>query len=293
MNKNSKEVIKSLNAFSTIQLIDLLRYSKDEYTEDALIHAQAILEERGGAKNLKRILTKEHLESATAFDFDKVCSYFILKTFDSIYSEYRNQFNPEKRFFIIPDEDITDFGIRRKYLGIYRKPLFAHKKNRHNFIKKREKTEDEELEAQDFIYHLQTKKRAQDACIYHYKDALSTYKKIINKNKFEIAWAKTIYADTGYPCNSLKIGYDVSGFPQTNHSAIADHLFFARWLELDPEEKLFEQFYGRLNKNGLFDTIEAACEFLAFYDFYAGMPGSWPDQSIRHIIEVRSVDIGV
>lgn len=292
MRKNQKRLLVQLNKLPTIELLHMLRNPLNEFTEEAVAQAETILEKRGATKNLKKILTREYLELTTSSGFEKMTAFLILKTFESIYSEYSHQFNPEEKFFIIPDEDIIDAEIGRKYSGIYRMPLAASRLNQSKLLENTEAVKYEELSAQDLIYQLQEKNLAHGGFIFDYENALEIYEKIVNKDKYEIVWVKTIDEDdeSKHPPNSSIIGYDVSGFPHTHHSAIADHLFFTRWIELDSEEKLFEQFYKRLNKYGLFDTIDDACEFFAYYDYYAGMSNSWPDESIRNIIEVWSVD---
>ena len=85
------------------------------------------------------------------------------------------------------------------------------------------------------------------------------------QTNYEVVFGKE-YKDTTHPPKDAEfLGCDAAYFPGDCFSCICDALFFPRWHGTDAEGTLFRPHFDKLNQNGLFDSNEAALDYLRYY----------------------------
>jgi len=224
------------------------------------------------------------------FNLDQTSSfYLIVKTFESLYSEFERHLNAGEKIYSIPSKGVNPGEVRKQYRGVDREPLSAIKRSRYLFYMKYLKFKFftrglEDIDAQDFMYQLEKDGRAFIDFIFEYEDAVHTFTKIQNTNRYEIIWVRKEDNKLEGPKNSSLLGYDATYFIGDHFSAIADSMFFPRYHGTDREGTLFRDYYECLNNNGLFKSAKEAHEFLNFY-----LSQDWTEQGIFEVAEVREV----
>jgi hypothetical protein len=176
------------------------------------------------------------------FNPDEISSfYLIVKTFESLYAEFKYHLEPGEAIYSIPLKGVAPGDVRKQYRGIDREPLSAVKRSRYLFYKKYLNVRFfarglEDIEAQDFIYPLEKEGRAFIDCIFEYEDAVSSFTKILKKNRYELIWVRKDDSKGEDPMNSSVLGYDETYFIGDHFSAIADSMFFQDIMDLIMKE---------------------------------------------------------
>ena len=189
----------------------------------------------------------------------KSSGYLIVKKTEEILRSYekaiaeRNVLEQYKKF-----RNAFSYFNPAKYLGISRDPMLGVPKELQS-----EFVGILESEALDFLSHIQEQNLYDDDLIYDYNDAINTFKKIKNKQIYEIIrLCKETFED-----NLNVIGFDIGYWEGDHFSLIADTVVIPTWH--GPPEKdyneLFDKLKPLLNKNLLFNTVEEAEEFKSYY----------------------------
>lgn len=145
-----------------------------------------------------------------------------------------------------------------KYLGISRDPMFGVSKElQSEFIGILEP------EAVDFLSHIQKRNLYDNDLIHDYNDAINTFKKIKNRQIFDIILVcKETFED-----NSNVLGFDIGYWEGDHFSLIADTIVTPTWH--GPPEKDYNELLDKLkpllNENLLFNTAQEAEEFKGYY----------------------------
>jgi len=189
----------------------------------------------------------------------KNSGYLIVKKPDEILRSYeesivqRNVLEQYKKF-----RNAFSYFNPTKYLGISRDPMFGvPKKLQSEFIGILEP------EAVDFLSHIQERNLYDDDLIYDYSDAINTFKKIKNKQIYDIIHVrKETFED-----NSNVLGFDIGYWEEDHFSLIADTIVTPTWH--GPPEKDYNELLDKLkpllNENLLFNTVKEAEEFKSYY----------------------------
>lgn len=136
-----------------------------------------------------------------------------------------------------------------KYLGISRDPLFGVSQDRQSDF-----GEILEPEASDYLSILEENNLCVDDLIFDYNDAINTFKKINNKQIYEIIRV----CKEKFEYNSNVIGFDIGYCGGDHFSLIADTIVIPTWH--GPPEKDYNEILNKLkpllNENLLFNTVE-------------------------------------
>lgn len=179
-------------------------------------------------------------------------------------------------------------GALPRYLGIDREPLFAF-----SLEAARMSTEGgiplEATEASDLFCEIEDATGREDGWVTDRRDILKLLHALGDaRTKYEVVFAKEYEDSAQPPSDAAFLGCDAAYFITDHLSAICEALFYPRWTRTDVEGKLFRKYFDRLNGNGLFDTNEAARDYL---QYYLSFDWTEPSDSSFTSIEVYSVDL--
>ena len=150
----------------------------------------------------------------------------------------------------------SDFNPN-EYLGVSRNPLFAVSQNLQSEYK-----EIQEPDAQDYLSVLEEQNLSSDDLIFDYNEAIKTYTKIVNKNRYDIIQDRK---DTFEDNNNI-LGFDIGYWNGDHFSLIADTIVIPTWH--GPLEDDYNELKNKLkvlNKNLLFKTFKEAEDFKKYY----------------------------
>ena len=152
-----------------------------------------------------------------------------------------------------------------RYRGIDREPLRAL-----SYEAAKQITESglpsEANEATALLWDIETNTGREDGWVTSAQDIQSVWDALAEEQqRYEIIFGKE-WDDPASPPEGVDfLGSDAAYFVLDHFSCICDALFFPRWHGTDPDGTLFRAHFSKLNRNGLFDTNEAALEYLRYY----------------------------
>ncbi len=198
--------------------------------------------------------------------------YLIATRFDVLYAAgiqrraYDNILTDSSPIYGVPHESLPlPGGTRPRYRGIDRQPLRALTYESARLI-----TEAgvpcEANDATAVLDQIEVATGREDGwvterhSIYRAWDALGEA-----QAEHEVIFAKECEDIAHSPVGAEFLGCDTAYFVSDHFSCICDALFFPRWHGTDPEGTLFRPHFDKLNTNGLFDSNEAALDYLRYY----------------------------
>jgi len=224
---------------------------------------------------------------------DVTSGYLIVKTFERMYREYLKL--REIKLYPLPDDKVI-YSIpwkgrpaqayAKRYRGVSRDPLFRWDDTDEEGFRGTgyvEEPQDAELEAHLALGCLPEIDEDDRTIIGSHEDATHVFSMLKNPVEREVRWVRNADADSGEAPTYPLLGYEPTwGFRSDWFSAVSDCLCFPTWHGTDREGTLFKEHYDRLNQYALFDTPDAARDFIRYY-----LSFDWTEQGDYVITEVR------
>jgi hypothetical protein len=193
--------------------------------------------------------------------------YLIVKTYPNLYQEYAQRYKLTKAFYALPRIDRSPNNYEIQYRGLDRDALDPYK--------------DSKKLAEIRMAELEENNECTDGFLFlpsTVKDVLSY---LDNADAYEVIWTKIAKSSHPIPEQFLSIGFEPSYFVGDHFSASCDCMLIPRWHGSDEEGTLFDDYFRKLNKYGLFEAPDTA---LAFLDYYLSF--DWTETGEYEIVEV-------
>ncbi len=123
--------------------------------------------------------------------------------------------------------------------------------------------------------------KCEDGFLFSSKDVQEVWSYLGNPEDYEIIWTKIAGNNTKPPREFESIGFEPSYFSGDHFSASCDCMLIPKWHGTDKEGTLFLEYFGKLNKYGLFEAVDIASEFLNYY-----LSFDWAETGEYEIAEV-------
>ncbi len=225
--------------------------------------------------------------------------YLIVKTFERMYREYLKvreissfPLADNKVIYSIPWRGCPAQSQTKQYQGVSRDPLFRWDDRDEKLFRGTNlvvEPEDHELEAHFALGRLPEIGEDEMTIIGSLEDARHVFGLLGTSAERETIWVRDIDSDSSEVPDYPLLGYEPTlGFGGQWFSAISDCLCFPLWHGTDSEGVLFREYHDRLNKHALFETSEAARDFICFY-----LSFDWTEQGDPVITEVRSAQAAI
>lgn len=107
-----------------------------------------------------------------------------------------------------------------------------------------------------------------EMCNFSREEAQIYFDLLENRNELELLFVRVAGQKNTIPLGYVLYGYDVTypvGEYSDGFSVIGDCLFWARYHGCDEEGTLFQKEFESLNEHGLFDSAEAAHDYMVKY----------------------------
>ncbi len=196
--------------------------------------------------------------------------FLVVKTFDRFYRDYVAKFSPEVDGYGFPRKDRPLSEARIQYRGVDRDGLSGYARS--------------EIPAEAYMDVLERSERCSvEGVIRTLEDAREVWSRLDAERKdYEVIWAKVVTKIVPSPAGFHSIGYEPSMFFGDSHfSPSCDSMLFPRWHGTDSGVTVFLEYFGLLNKFGVFDQAKEAERFLVHY-----LSFDWTERGDFHIVEV-------
>lgn len=217
--------------------------------------------------------------------------YLIVKTFERMYREYlelrdamKYPLPNDKSIYSIPWKEMSPDTYNKQYSGVSREPIFSWNDKDEQYFRGKGmvvEPKDAELNAHRALGQLEMSQKADYDFIKSYDDALNVFELPGIQTEREIIWIRDMESYSLEPPDYPLLGYEPATFGGW-FSAISDCMCFPVWHGTDTDGELFKMHHDNLNRYALFNTPEAAREFLDYYSSF-----EWTEKAHYVITEVR------
>ena len=177
--------------------------------------------------------------------------FLIVKTFPKLYQDYVDRYELAKSFYALPRIDLSPSDYEIQYRGLDRDALDPY--------------EDSENLSEIRMFELEEEKKCEDGFLFSNNDVSDVMGYLFDFDLYETIWTRIAKSHQQPPENFISIGFEPSYFVGDHFSASCDCMMIPRWHGTDEEGTLFKDYFGSLNKYGLFGTSDLASDFLDFY----------------------------
>jgi hypothetical protein len=196
--------------------------------------------------------------------------YLVVRKFEYRYLHYDRPSEADHWIYSIPRRGIPPGNAPKKYCGVDRQALIAIPRGFSNEFS----AGLVEPEAQFRLDELESDGCAAEGRIFELEEARRVFGCLHGQSSFELLHVSLV-SDRPSAAGSCKpIGYDIAYFEGDHYSAIANCMFFPSWWGTDEAGKLYDLYFRRLNKHGLFDRSDDAYEFRDYYVKVSGDNGN-------------------
>jgi hypothetical protein len=196
----------------------------------------------------------------------------------------------DKGGYSTPHSDVRPEQMPKQYRGLHREPIqgWAETLRDSGVVE----PTDQELAASLFLDELNAAGKAADDFIFALDDAKKLLQMIGPPVEREIIWAKRMDAADPAPPETVLLGYEPSAFyPPDCNSAVAEGMFFTRWIRECEESPQLKVHHAKLNRWGLFGTPIEAEQYLQAY--LSSLPTDWDERRYTYYTtEVRALPSG-
>jgi hypothetical protein len=206
----------------------------------------------------------------------------------------------DKVIYSIPWKEKSPDEYAKQYRGVCRDPLFPwNERDEEIFSGSGEVVEpiDSELKAHLAVGQLDKDREPEGGNIVKpdegdiikaHEDALRVFGLLEPPIEREVLWFCNVESDPRSQPDYPLLGYEPALFGGDWFSAISDCLCFPIWHGTDTEGELFREHHERLNDHALFDTPDAARDFLDYYRSF-----DWTETGDYIITEVKLVNMNM
>ncbi len=137
-------------------------------------------------------------------------------------------------------------------------------------------------DAELWMGELEDRGRCEGGYIFELEDAQVAYDRLGHeKPDYEVVWTRISGTASPRPPNFAHIGYEPTWFTGDHFSASCDCMLIPRWHGTDEEGRLFIDYFGQLNRHGLFPSSQQAESFLEYY-----LSFDWTETGDHEIAEI-------
>lgn len=217
-------------------------------------------------------------DASEARDVVVAGGYLVVRTYEALYRRYAPKL--DRPLYSIPREGGSPEQMSKRYRGIDREALEGWS------------LEDltdphvirpvlQESEACLHMHELERRGTVDTDWIFSFDSAREVLGRLPTPTDWEIIWTVQVGAEFQRPRDGTLLGFDPTWFTSDHFSALCDCMCFPRWHGTDEAGTLFLPFHEKLNRHALFETAQAATEFLDFYRSF-----DWTEDGEYSIAEV-------
>jgi hypothetical protein len=183
--------------------------------------------------------------------------FLVVKTFEREYHDWFSKFvsKPDliPDIYAIPQVDRPPGESNIKYRGMDRDELSTEFPY--------------DILAKLRIEELIDEGKSADGLIFDRNEALDLFSYLDDDDKldYEIIWAKIATSPAAPPGGYNTVGFEPTYFSGDHFAPQCDCMLFPRWHGTDDEGILFLEYFHKVNRYGMFDSIQDAGNFLKYY----------------------------
>lgn len=198
---------------------------------------------------------------------DIKAGYLVVKTFQKMYHDYVIRYNLTRDCYAIPRIDKNPEQYIIQYRGLDRDALDGSVYS--------------DILAEVRLTELFDSGRSVDGFLSNYDDALDVYSYLENKEDYEIIWTRINQSLSVLPKHFIAAGFEPTYFGADHFAPQCDCMLFPRWHGTDEEGLLFQEYFRKLNRYGLFESVKDVEYFLKYY-----LSFDWTEHDEYKIVEV-------
>ncbi len=206
--------------------------------------------------------------------------YLVVEKYPYLYEKYKQRYQLTHDLYALPrmDRNPEDYPIQ--YRGIDRDCLEPNDMAPRNLAEMRMAEIAMQVKKEKRDYYYSEYYPDQDFIPVEMLDEMYEWLED-DRPKFETIFVRIAGIPCDIPEGYRSIGFEPSYFNSDHFSASCDCMLISRWHRTDNEGSLFLRYFNQLNKYGMFDSPEAAREFLDYY-----LSFDWTERGEYFITEV-------